>query len=434
MLSLPIFICIFLVNASILGYFIFHLKDFNSKLYLAVFTFFFYFYNGVGLAYIEISNILRAFYFVFYVFFASGFVLFYRLKIPLFQKIQFNFKNIRFESCKMIRFFAYGYIFLLCLQLIYPANIIGRLISPPIPDLLGTLNDYQPREDSNELVTKLLFYVQTLFFPFFFLHFDLLKKRKKIILFILLSTILNYFTYVKSAYISRSEILMYLQICFLVYFLQKQKISTRSVMLMLVPLASIILFFAAYQELRLGNDSEISSGVSQVLAKAFETEISFPKDVMQKVIDNKMTISFTSFLAWLFTLPIPKILIPNVVIFELNKNISEALLGIPADDQYFYILLPGLLGESLYIYGKFFFFIQAIFCGALFSFVLRLFKHNTRYYFFQAYLIVLMSYITCRGGIVSSLPALINGNLLVVFFFIFLKRISLQNKQKTNED
>lgn len=434
MLSTPIFISIFLLNAIVLSYFIFHLKDFNSKLYLVVFTFFFYFYNGIGLAYIEISNMLRIYYFIFYIFFSSGFVLFYRLKIPSYQKMQFKFENIRFESEKMIKTFAYIYMFLIFFALIYPANIIGRLISPPVPDLIGNLNDYKPTEASNALITKLLFYVQILFFPFFFLYFDFLKKRRKIILFLILTTILNYFIYVKSAYISRSEILVYLQMGFLVYFLQKQKISTRSVMVMLVPLTMIVVFFAAYQELRLGNDSEISNGISQVLTKAVETEISFPRDVMQKIIDNKMTISFTSFLAWLFTLPIPKILLPNVIVFELNKNISEQLLGISADNQYFFILLPGLLGESIYIYGKYFFFIQAIFCGALFSFVLRLFKHNTKYYFFQAYLMVLMSYMTCRGGVVSSLPILINGNLLVILFFIFLNRITLKSKKNSNED
>jgi hypothetical protein len=123
---------------------------------------------------------------------------------------------------------------------------------------------------------------------------------------------------------------------------------------------------------------------------------------------------------------------PKLIVFELNKNISETLLGIPTDDQYFFILLPGILGESIYIYSIYFYMFHAIFIGFLFALILRLFKNNHKYYFYQSYLIVLMTYYTSRGGIVSSLPLIINGNILVLFFFYYLNKFSIK-KNKVGE-
>ena len=101
------------------------------------------------------------------------------------------------------------------------------------------------------------------------------------------------------------------------------------------------------------------------------------------------------------------------------------LLGISSEDQYFFILLPGILGEGIYIYGGLFF-LHAIFLVFIFGVFLRLFRTNIHFNFFIAYLMVLMSYYTCRGGIVSSLPILINGNLLFFFYLFFLSKLKLK--------
>jgi hypothetical protein len=432
MFSVLLFGLILILTLILLFTFLYALSDFNSKLFLVVFTFFYYIYNGVGLAYSEVSNILRLAYLIFYIIFCLTFIYFYRIKIRQYYIIRKSFDYPRIGSEKQIKFFAYLFILLNFISLIYPNFIVSRLIHPPTPDLLGNLNDFQQSNAPNILLSKILFYIQTLCFPFIFLYFDVFKVNNKIKTFLILTTVLNYVSYVQSAYISRSDILMYIQISFLVYFLTKQKFSLNTIKKIAIPIFLIVFFLSAYQEIRLGNNTEISSGVTLVLKKAFETEVSFPKDVMQKIIDKKLTTSFPNYVGWLSTLPVPKFLIPKLIVFELNKNISETLLGIPTDDQYFFILLPGILGESIYIYSIYFYMFHAIFIGFLFALILRLFKNNHKYYFYQSYLIVLMTYYTSRGGIVSSLPLIINGNILVLFFFYYLNKFSIK-KNKVGE-
>ena len=401
------------------------LKDFNSKLFYTVFSFFFYFYNGIGLAFEEVSIRLRIYYLFFFIFFSITFVVVYRMKSPIQKPIEIYLSNVSFRSIKLVNFFAYTYVFLIFVNLIYPEFILSRLWHPPLPDLSGTLNDFE-RKDSSKIISKILFYLQTLFFPFFILHFDFLNKNKKIYYFLGLSFLLNYISFVKSAYISRSDILLNLQIATLSYFLLKQKIPKKSLTSITIVVFFFVIYFAMYQQIRLGKSD--FGALSEVLSKAFETEVSFPRDVVQKLLDYEYQFEFSKFLVWIFTLPIPKIFIPNLISFELNKNISELILNISNDDQYFYILLPGTLGEGLFIYGKLYFLIHAIFCGTLFGFIMKAFKNLRMYPFLLAYLMALMSYYTARGGLVSSLPLLINGNILLFLYFAFLKRIRFKSK------
>ncbi len=428
-MSLAWFLSILLLTGGIFFFFLYYLRHFDARVFLAAFTFFYYFYNGVGLAYEEISIQLRIYYVLFYIVFCASFTLVFRVRSTMLTKAGDKVRNLRVKSFGLAKVLALVYVATVLLPLVYPSNVISRLIHPPVPDLLGNLNDFQPAKDSSQMLMKIIFYAQTLCFPFFIFHFDLIKRKRKILFFLLIGNLLNYVGYVQTAYISRSDILSYIQIALLVFFLVRQRIRFKHVAAISVPIIMVILIFSAYQDIRLGNDAGDSGGVTKVLTKAFETEIGFPKDVMQKIIDKKMTTDLPNYFLWLATLPIPKILMPNLIHFELNKDISQVLLGIPPDDQYFFILLPGVLGEGIYIYGIYFFFLHALFCGILFGCLMRVFKYIKQYPFLLAYLMVLMSYYTCRGGIVSSLPVMVNGNLLFILYVLFLQRVTFKKEQ-----
>ena len=405
--------------------FIRNLYHFQARLFLLTFSLFYYIYNGVGLAYNEISLTLRIYFFIFYIIFCVVFILFFRIKSKLLNKVEYKIKGIEIKPKTIVKAFAFIYILTVILPLFYPTLIIGRLINPPTPDLLGNLNDFQIVNAPSQTFMKLAFYVQTLCLPFFIYFFDVTVRKNKIVLYLLNAIILSYVAYVQSAYISRSDILLIFQIALLVFFIVQRKISSKHLFAISIPILLIIIFFSAYQEIRLGKDSISSNSVNMLLTNAFETEISFPKNVVQKIVDKGFTTDLSNYFLWLTTLPIPKIFISNHNNFELNKELSQLLLGISSEDQYFFILLPGILGEGIYIYGGLFF-LHAIFLGFIFGVFLRLFRTNIHFNFFIAYLMVLMSYYTCRGGIVSSLPILINGNLLFFFYLFFLSKLKLK--------
>lgn len=110
--------------------------------------------------------------------------------------------------------------------------------------------------------------------------------------------------------------------------------------------------------------------------------------------------------------------------FRINDIISTYILGTSRGDRGFYIVLPGLIGESIFLFGKSFFWLHGLFLGLVSSFVLKLFVYIRSSVFLQTYFVFLITYQLNRGGVASFLPIVVNQFILfyiVLFIVIFSK-------------
>ena len=182
-----------------------------------------------------------------------------------------------------------------------------------------------------------------------------------------------------------------------------------------------------YEFIRIGGTVGEISILNSSLS-LFESETSFPLRVGMPIIEASVRVNFADYIRWIVTLPIPKIFTGEIAGARINYDISEFLLGVSPGERGWYVVLPGLVAESLYIYGRYFFWLHGVFVAFLMAFLVRLMERTPQLLFFQAYVVLLFAYVLNRAGIAALLPVIVNCNMLfylyvfAVVFGLFRKR------------
>ena len=110
----------------------------------------------------------------------------------------------------------------------------------------------------------------------------------------------------------------------------------------------------------------------EAVTPVMETETSFPRDVGMLVIEKAARVDLSDYVKWIVTLPIPKILTGEIGGARINYEISEYVSGVSPGQKGWYVVLPGLIAESVYIYGNYFFWLHGGFIAFLAALVVRL--------------------------------------------------------------
>ena len=311
-----------------------------------------------------------------------------------------------------------GYLIFSLFPLVYPEMKLMRLIRPPAPDLVTNVeNRFQ--DTGSSLPEILYYYLSVMTFPFFLFSLASLGKRWYLLIPVLL--LYNYIKYCSTAYMSRHEMGMILLMIFL--YLWNWKIVPRQVIMIgaATVLPALIVFFNIYTSIRLGAGVEASFGLASVISSLIElfyAETFYPILVYDLLLSDHSQ-EILRYLTWVISLPIPSQVTADWDILKINYEYTEFITGGVYGETVMSVILPGLLGESLYIFGDLLWWVHAVTVGSLFAFLCYILRADFRLFFVMTYF-QMQAILLARGGASMFLILIINYMILFWPFLILL--------------
>lgn len=384
-------------------------------------------YNGLATADEVVSiNFLFA-YIIFSLMMILGFLIgkttFTSIGITISRNVPFKMHVL--EQNGYAKYIIILYILLHLVELVTPEFRLHLLLTPSPPDIYSWFlsrfdQDYSP-------VKKVTHYIETLSTPFFYLA--LYSFRRKITYIVMILVGVAYIKYVALSYIGRSSILFDFVFVFLVIWFTKPEARRILVILTLLFTPILLIFFHAYSIIRLGIDlSDIN--FEMAISSVLESEFSFFLKTGIPLIESGKNINLLHYFTWILTLPIPGFFKGGLEIALVNYEISEIVLGRAVGEKMFYVVLPGLLAESFYIYGEYFFWLHAMFIGFIAAFFCRCFEKVPHFMFLYFYVAIMFFYNLNRGGVGSLLPSIIN-EFVLYYIFVGVLIYQSQNARKS---
>jgi hypothetical protein len=323
-----------------------------------------------------------------------------------------------------------GYLLFSLFPLAYPEMKLMLLIRPPAPDLVTNVeNRFQ--DAGSTLPEVLYYYLSVMTFPFFLFSLSALGRRWILLIVVLL--LYNYIKYCSTAYMSRHEMGMILLMIFL--YLWNWKIIPRQIMIIgaAACLPLLIFFFNIYTSIRLGAGIETSFGMASVISSVIElfyAETFYPILVYDLLLSDHSQEIFR-YIIWIISLPIPSQLTAGWDILRINREYTEFITGGVYGENQMSIILPGLLGEAIYIFGQLLWWVHAVSVGSLFAFLCYILRADFRLFFVMTYF-QLQAIILARGGASMFLILIINYMILFWPFLIFLFWFAKKRGPKMN--
>jgi hypothetical protein len=340
------------------------------------------------------------------------------LKLPEFDQ------NTVFLNQKFWQVFVVLYLLFILFPLVYPEFKLFRLIKPPPPDLHAAVEN-RFKLEGDTMLEVLFYYANVLIFPFFLFSLHALGLRWWW-LFIALA-FQFYAKYCVNAYLSRHEMALLLLMVYLYFWYRK--IIPRQVMVLgsLAALPMLMFFFHSYAMIRLGGGFDLEFGILGVIESSlglFYEETYYPK-LVSEMMEGDRPQEIFRYLTWIVSLPIPSKFTANWDIMKIGYEYTEYMTGGILGETIFTIILPGLLGESIFIYGKAMWWIHAVTVGFIVALICHVTRADKRLFFVMTYF-QLHILLIGRGGVAMFLILIINYMLL---FWPFLLLLFYKGKQ-----
>lgn len=416
--NISIFSTITFFTGIIYLYFIKHFSQRITIFLYSLFVFGYYFYSGIGGAFsIGVAKDYFIYYFIFLIVFSFAF------RLGLNGKASFH-NTLNSINNYVVKHYKYRdriivcYIILALIPLIYPQFRLQRVIAPPLPDI--TTNFLMRFEGgSNDQVITIITYFKTLFYPFYL--FSIVKYSGNIFKFLLLLFIPLYLEYCDTSYIGRSAILILLLQGFICLWQLRPALRRPMLVSLIFILPTFLIFSVFYQTTRLGEIQNIREIKFQDAFQALivQGEVTFPT-LSSKIIDKNYTTDYFEYFLWFITLPFPKFGLIKLHNGLVAYEMAEILTGYKRGQQYFNVILPGLTTESVYIYGRYLFWIHAFIIGFTLAIFARIFNALPRFFPIAIFIGILYGYNLNRAGVQSALPTIINYNILFYIYLFYL--------------
>lgn len=414
--NIPYLLLVIAVSAIPL-FFIFRTKDFQSRFFFSVIVFFVFFYCGFGAA-LNNANYEYINYYVIYFL-----VLWLTIKLVKIKVRPFNINkehNLE-ENIKRVGVFVISFYTLLNLSnLFFPEFLLNRLFNPPSPDLRSQMDIiFNTQTVTRSPMESVIYYLFQLVLPFYFWALYLFKDNIIKLFFIVIFN--DYIEYCAHAYLARSIIFVSMLIIGIAYYSSlSEKARKKFIIGVIISIPLIGYAFFQYSLLRAG-DTASRMSMSEANQALIYQEISYP--LQYDDYKNFFNIGyFQNYIEWILALPLPGFM--KSVTQNFNQLFSVELLGVSQLDKNFYVLLPGLVGESLFICGKYFFIFHAMFLGFILKVSYLFLRKSKTFIFLFYYCAFYFSFDLCRGGTVSIYPFVFKH--LVIFalfaYFVFSKK------------
>ena len=396
--------CIITTLVTILPFvWIKHEKD-EIKKYFYIFCVFFYYLICGATCYLFPDNNYITYYVVYTIAFSTTLYLTRNktIKLSVFSSAKFE----RFINNKAGAFIKFYFLFQF-FQLIYPTNKLGNLIHLTRPDVNTALEASLEHSMFNTLsqVLSLMFYV--------FLS-KYVKNPAKLITLLLFST---YLSYASSSYLSRGGILRLLVVVFFLFYINYPKIRKILLLSALGSVTSLMIFFVSYMYVRTGEAFKAVS-LSTAIEKIVEIELSFSYnfDTVLRVSETPR-IGIWQFLLWFVALPLPGFMKPGVFSDTINVLYTYDILGMDVGDASFFVQLPGLAIEGVYLFGLYLYPLHAILFAIMINYLINTLRQSPVFAFLCIYYIINIPFQAIRGGTQSFYATCLK---VLPFVFIIL--------------
>lgn len=383
-------------------------------------------YSGIGAAYKEVPSYYLLYYFGFLFTFCVAFwfwkVAFLGMSIRSGRMLTRVLDNVdHHPAWPMI---IWAFLLLHMFPLIYPDFRLHWLLAPPVLDIrLFWIELFQPREV--DILLKIVEYARILLTPFFYIALFRYRQRMHWAFLILILPL--YIQYVVNVgYIARGHVVMTLTLIGIAVWLNRPRRRTALIFgaTMLLP----VILIASYMHMwvRIGGTIEELRPI-HAIATVLEQETSFVRNVGMPIIEGGYRVDLVDYVKWIVTLPIPKILTGEIEGARINYEIAEIILGVGPGEEGWYVPLGGLVSESVYIYGPYFFWLHAIFIALLAALLIRLIERTPQLLFLQAFVVLLFAFVLNRAGISALLPVIVN-EFLLFYLYVAIRMFGLVRK------
>ena len=381
-----------------------------------------YFYGGIGAS----AKTVSLTYTIYLLIFLTVFVFCYRLRYAIPAMVrhevrsEFYLKNRNFFSQRVSAPIFIGlYLLVSFVPLLYPKFNLISLVNPPAPNVVEAFRKtVDTGTQEMDALSKIIYYLQLLLLPFFYVSLYRFTKKPWILLLLLCLPL--YFTYCATNYVGRGMVLMALMLWFCVVYYFNKKWRKPLVLGSIFILPVLLIFFFVYSIARVGGDTEDAGTMSAIIAQLFYSEINFPESFAD-VVKSGQHVNFSGFIVWLVTLPVPKFLVPGSLnVPMINFELSEIVLGTSRYEDYFWVKLTGYISESYYVFGKYFFWVEAVmvaWLAKLLFYMLRAIKQSE---VLILYVAIQFCFMFSRAGLGAVMPAFLNG-FLALYAYILLK-------------
>lgn len=344
-----------------------------EKLYYLCFILFLWIYAGVGFGWEGCSQG----YFLRYLVYMMTLGISCRYANPKKKNIKNPNGALNEELSKIVERYGrkviFFYIFI-CLLSLAASGSISNLLHPPAADLSSLMGEVAEGKSLSG-VQSLLYYIRSIVYIFYLI--SLYVYRRQLIKFSILLILPSYISFASSGYIGRGEMMMIAITIFILAFINYPQHRKKFVVGTIVAVPLVILFLFWYSMYRIGNVVDISSiKISDAVAMLSYQETSYPLHYVEVSKWSQDSHLSSSYLGWLVNLPLPGFLKLGHGDYAFNLIFSERLLGIYRGANGFYVKLPGIVNEGLFIFGPYLYFIHAVILGIIISKVFRSIRYD----------------------------------------------------------
>lgn len=377
----------------------------------------FFLYNGIGAAYPEVPGDYLLYYFGVLISFVAAFMVFKVTFLSVSRQAGLLLPRIlkNVDTTPVWRWVIVVYLLLHLIPVVYPELRPAQLLAPRLVLLPTHLATRWGETGQPNYVLRVAEYASVLLTPFFYIALFRYRNRMYLAAVILLMQL--YISFAIDSYISRSQVGIALGVIGLALWVSRPRQRRLLIVVATALLPLILMGNYVYAVVRIGGTVR-EIGLMDAAKWVWNVETSFPRNVAVPIIESGVRANLLDYIRWIITLPIPKILIGEVQRTHINCEISELVLGIRRGERGFYIVLPGLVGESVYVYGPHYFWLHGVLIGFLAALVIRLLERTPQFLFLNCYVVMLFAYVLNRGGLDGSLGYLINHFLLLYVFVL----------------
>lgn len=383
-------------------------------------------YSGLGISLETVPNRYLVSFVIFILTFTVSYLFFLKRTNNNRKSVNLNNPALNiFQLNRISKIGFYVYFFTLFIFLIYPENRLLLLVSPPRMNIQGIaqLNNYYK---SNQIL-YLTGLISVFCKPFFYIYLYNLWTQKKNLLILCFITLDVYLTALKFEYIGRTDIVIALMMLLLIMAYQnnkKIKLGTSGMILSI--LVCCIPLLMEYVYVRAGYSWDLTD-IKSLFSIFLGTEGYYPiyYDVILK---NHITVSPIDYLIWLFTLPLPKMLVPSLKITEINYLFSSLISGLSLSDIGFSYSLPSILGEAFIVWGGWFFWVHAVLLGAISALTVKIFERYPQLHFYVLF-ISMRAFALGRGGSQGYISTIVNSSILLILYLLFVNLMYFRRKR-----
>jgi len=375
------------------------------------------FYNGIGAASSVVAPVYIVYYFGTLIAVIIGFYFGRIMFLPVGRIVGRRLPHVLGDIDRKPEWLIVivAYIALSAFPLVWPEFRLHHLFAPQLPDLREIF--FRSFTEEPDALSKVVGYARLLLMPFFYLALYRFRYRLRWIA--ALFAILLYTKYiVKFNYIGRGDVMMHVGLLVMAVWILRPKYRRAIVVIGFAVLPLLLYGFYIYGRIRIGGSSS-GIGFGKAIVLILEQELSYPQKVGMPILEAGAHCNLTAYFTWIATLPIPKIITGSIEGARINYEISEIILGLPTGAHGWYVVLPGLVAESVYIYGPYFFWLHGMFLGGFAALFVRLMERVPQLFFLYLYVVLMFAYVLNRAGISALLPPMVNQFLLFYLFLVF---------------